>query len=471
MKIAIIGTGISGLTCAYRLHQQHDVTLFEANDYIGGHTATVDVVVEGVSYSVDTGFIVYNDRTYPNFIQMMNEIGVKGRATQMSFSVRNDGNGLEYNGHGLSHLFAQKRNWFNPKFYAFIREIIRFNKLAKTVVADESVNDQTLGTFLQQHQFSDYFSENYILPMGAAIWSSTLADMRAFPLTFFLRFFLNHGLLDIKNRPQWYVIEGGSRAYIEPLCRGFADNIQLRSAVEKVQRTSAGIKLQVNGEWQSFDQVIFACHSDQALKILGEESTAVENDILGCMRYQANEVILHTDEQWLPKRSKAWASWNYYIEGGHNQQHKQPTLTYNMNILQHIRSPHTFCVSLNNGANINKQKVLKTFIYDHPVFSLPSIAAQQRAHELQGKNNSWFCGAYWRNGFHEDGVVSALNVVKGIEGLTCGDPIASHLTQVSKKTLSQSQSSSATKPLSTKPRATKPQAAKPQAAKPQQGAA
>ncbi|OBT15935.1 FAD-dependent oxidoreductase [Vibrio sp. UCD-FRSSP16_10] len=417
MKIAIIGTGISGLTCGYHLHKQHDVTLFEANSYIGGHTATVDVNVDGKPYTVDTGFIVYNDRTYPNFIQMMEEIGVKGNPTQMSFSVRNDGNGLEYNGHGISNLFAQKRNWLNPKFYLFILEILRFNKLAKAHADDDSLDDKTLGSFLHKHQFSDYFSENYILPMGAAIWSSTLADMRAFPLSFFLRFFLNHGLLDIKNRPQWYVVQGGSRAYIEPLCRGFSDKIHLNSPVEKIQRTAVGVRLYVQGVWQSFDQVIFACHSNQALAILDEQQTPLEQDILGVMHYQANEVVLHTDTSFLPKRHKAWASWNYYLQGGDDQEQCLPTLTYDMNILQHIESEHTFCVSLNNSPNINPQKVLKSFIYHHPVFTRDSIAAQQRSDELQGLNNTWFCGAYWRNGFHEDGVVSALNVVKAIKTL------------------------------------------------------
>ncbi|GAD78989.1 NAD(P)/FAD-dependent oxidoreductase [Vibrio ezurae] len=415
MKIAIIGTGISGLTCGYHLHKTHDVTLFEANHYIGGHTATVDVEVDGKPYSVDTGFIVYNDRTYPNFIKMMNEIGVRGNPTEMSFSVRNDRNGLEYNGHGISNLFAQKRNWLNPKFYRFILEILRFNQLAKAFAADDSVQDDTLGDFLNQHQFSEYFCENYILPMGAAIWSSTLADMRAFPLSFFLRFFLNHGLLDIKNRPQWYVIEGGSRAYIEPLIAGFADNIHLNSPVEKVVRSENGVRILVKGQWQHFDQVIFACHSDQALRILGEERTETESDILGAMTYQANEVVLHTDTRLLPKRTKAWASWNYYLEGASDQEARLPTLTYDMNILQHIQSSHTFCVSLNNSPNIDKDKVLKSFVYHHPVFTRESIAAQQRSSEVQGQNNTWFCGAYWRNGFHEDGVVSALNVVEAIE--------------------------------------------------------
>ncbi|TMX47372.1 NAD(P)/FAD-dependent oxidoreductase [Vibrio sp. Hep-1b-8] len=412
MKIAIIGSGISGLTCGYYLSRDHDVTLFEANDYIGGHTATVDVELEGSRYSVDTGFIVYNDRTYPNFIALMNEIGVEGRPSQMSFSVRNDSNGLEYNGHTLTTLFAQKRNWLNPKFYSFIFEILRFNRLVKECV-DQTTGENTLGDFLTSHRFSDYFCDNYILPMGAAIWSSTLADMRAFPLQFFARFFLNHGLLDVTNRPQWYVIKGGSREYIKPLTKGFADKIRLNSSVESVSRDQAGVTVRVNGQTERFDQVIFACHSDQAKHLLADISS-VESEILSDLAYQPNEVVLHTDESLLPKRKAAWASWNYWLDGGEQEQSRPPTLTYNMNILQHIQAPKTFCVSLNSSDQIDKDKILKSFVYHHPVFSRDSMAAQARRNEINGLSRTWFCGAYWYNGFHEDGVRSGLDVVRGI---------------------------------------------------------
>ncbi|WP_319553942.1 NAD(P)/FAD-dependent oxidoreductase [uncultured Vibrio sp.] len=423
MKIAIIGTGISGLTCGYYLHKDHDITLFEANDYIGGHTATVDVTVDEKDYAIDTGFIVYNDRTYPNFIKMMNEIGVEGIPTQMSFSVRNKGNGLEYNGHTISTLFAQKRNWVNPKFYRFIFEILRFNKLAKSFAGKEATNMQTLGEFLDEHQFSQFFTDNYILPMGAAIWSSTLADMRAFPLMFFLRFFLNHGLLDVTNRPQWYVIKGGSRAYIPPLTQGFAQNIRLNSPVESVTRTKDRVLLQVNGTTEWFDEVIFACHSDQVMRILNEP-TAEEQSILGDMAYQANEVVLHTDSSLLPKRKAAWASWNYLLEGCEGERRRLPSLTYNMNILQHLDATHTFCVTLNSTDRIDASKILSTFTYDHPVFTTESIAAQQRKDEIQGVSNIWFCGAYWYNGFHEDGVRSALDVVKALGNKTREQTVA-----------------------------------------------
>ncbi|NLS11458.1 NAD(P)/FAD-dependent oxidoreductase [Vibrio sp. SM6] len=413
MKIAIIGTGISGLTCGYYLHHQHDITLYEANDYIGGHTATRDVEHQGKSYQIDTGFIVYNDRTYPHFNQLMAQIGVTGTPTQMSFSVRNDSSGLEYNGHTLSTLFAQKRNLLNPRFYRLLFDILRFNRLAKAAAQQELEQEITLGEFLRQNQFNDYFSEHYILPMGAAIWSSTLADMRAFPLHFFSRFFLNHGLLDITNRPQWSVINGGSRAYIAPLTRGFADKIRLNSPVECIERTDDGVLITALKQTERFDAVILACHSDQALKLLYDPSDD-ETRVMGQLRYQPNDVILHTDTSVLPKRSQAWAAWNYWLEGDKQDEHRLPALTYNMNILQHIQSDTTFCVSLNSREKIDPAKIIAQFTYDHPVFDAGAMGAQQERSLIQGQQQTWFCGAYWYNGFHEDGVRSALDVVQGI---------------------------------------------------------
>ncbi|CCN70966.1 NAD(P)/FAD-dependent oxidoreductase [Vibrio nigripulchritudo] len=413
MKIAIIGSGISGLTCGYYLHQEHDVTIFEANDYIGGHTATIDVERKGRTYAVDTGFIVYNDRTYPNFISMMNEIGVTGTPTQMSFSVSNQSNGLEYNGHTLSTLFAQKRNFLNPKFYHFIYEILRFNKLAKKAVDENDWVEQTLGDFLQQNRFSHYFTDNYILPMGAAIWSSTLADMRAFPLQFFLNFFLNHGLLDITDRPQWYVINGGSKAYIDPLTKGFKDTIRLNSPVESVERRHGGVLLKSRHGMEHFDAVVFACHSDQALRLLSDPSEK-EQSLLSDMQYQANEVVLHTDTRLLPEKRAAWASWNYLLSGEDGEEQSLPSLTYNMNILQHIESDETFCVSLNSSDKIDASKVIRQFTYHHPVFTKESHEAQKQKTSIDGLNSTWYCGAYWYNGFHEDGVRSAIEVVEGI---------------------------------------------------------
>ncbi|MGS0726856.1 NAD(P)/FAD-dependent oxidoreductase, partial [Shewanella sp. 0m-11] len=349
--IAIVGTGISGLTCAHILSKKHDVTVFEANDYIGGHTATVDVEVAGKQYAIDTGFIVFNDRTYPRFEQLLARINVNALATEMSFSVHNANTGLEYNGNTLSSLFAQKRNLFRPKFWSFILEILRFNKLCKQAFADDSYEYQTLGELLDAKGFSDFFSEHYILPMGAAIWSSSIDDMRAFSLRFFIQFFQHHGLLNIADRPQWYVLEGGSRSYIPDLIAPFKESIHLNSPVTAIKRTNKGVELKIDqGEWQEFDEVVLACHSDQALNML-EDATGDEQQVLSQLAYQNNEVVLHTDEKLMPERSAAWASWNYRLDG--NTQ-RQASVTYNMNILQRLpASAPTFCVTLNQSELIS----------------------------------------------------------------------------------------------------------------------
>lgn len=405
-RIAIIGSGIAGQTCGYLLSQQHSVTLFEANHYLGGHTATVDVVSEGKSLAIDTGFIVFNDRTYPNFIKMMQQIGVKLKPTEMSFSVHNDANGLEYNGHNINTLFAQRRNLVNPRFYRFIAEILRFNKLAKhSDVSGDTRATDTLGDFLTQHRFSDYFADNYILAMVAAIWSSSIESCRDFPLQFFLRFFNNHGLLDISQRPQWYVIEGGSRSYIAGLTQNIND-IRIECAVQRVQRFSDHVEITSQDQTEHFDEVIFACHSDQALALLADASLD-ETAVLGAIPYRDNDVVLHTDTRLLPRRKKAHASWNYWIDSSSNA---LPSVTYHMNILQGLKSNKTFCVSLNQTDNINPQLIVQRFNYAHPVFTRESIAAQQQRQRICGHNRSHFCGAYWYNGFHEDGVNSALDV-------------------------------------------------------------
>ncbi|MBY5946402.1 NAD(P)/FAD-dependent oxidoreductase [Photobacterium rosenbergii] len=429
MKIAIIGSGISGLTCAHYLNDHHDITLYEENDYIGGHTATVDVEVGSGKYAIDTGFIVFNDRTYPNFEKLLSEIGVVGQPTEMSFSVHNSLNGLEYNGHGLLSMFAQKRNLLNPFFYRFIYDILRFNRLARDVdLASEVSRTQTLGDFLGKHRFNSYFCENYILPMGAAIWSSTLSDMRQFPLDFFIRFFRNHGLLEVTNRPQWYVIPGGSREYVKKLIVPFEDRIRLSTPVTAVKRTHGKVAVTANGVSEIYDHVIFASHSDQALNMLSD-ATDAEEKVLGALGYQKNDVVLHTDKYLLPKRKAAWASWNYYLGDNEDGQweDKQTTLTYNMNILQGIEAPETFSVTLNQTDQIAPERILRKFVYAHPVFTTESIQAQQCREQVNGVQNTWYCGAYWYNGFHEDGVRSALDVVKCINSLALSETEASSL--------------------------------------------
>lgn len=415
-RIAIIGTGISGMTCGYLLHKQYDVVLYEANDYIGGHTATIDVKVDEAEYAIDTGFIVYNDWTYPNFIKLLEQIGVQGQPTEMSFSVKNLAENLEYNGNTINSLFAQRRNILRPKFHRIVRDILRFNKMCKAIYADKSameIGDVTLGEFLAEHQFSEDFCHNYILPMCAAIWSATLEDIKGFSLAFFLQFFNNHGLLNITDRPQWYTIIGGSKQYIDPLTEGFKDKIRLNMPVQSVAKQGEKyvVKVTSNQQDEHFDDVIFACHSDQALAML-DAPTTEQSSILAAMPYAPNEVVLHTDTSVLPKRKLAWASWNYLLKGERDEQTEPTSLTYNMNILQRLDAPHTFCVTLNNSHHIDPNKILRKFDYAHPQFSLHSAKAQTRREEICGKEGLHFCGAYWYNGFHEDGVRSALDVCK-----------------------------------------------------------
>ncbi|WP_330148272.1 NAD(P)/FAD-dependent oxidoreductase [Shewanella oncorhynchi] len=406
-NIAIVGTGISGLTCGHLLSESHRVTVFEANDYIGGHTATVDVEHQGQTYAIDTGFIVFNDRTYPRFERLLARFNVTILPTEMSFSVHNALTGLEYNGHNLGSLFAQKRNLLNPRFWAFLKEILRFNKGCKALYQQDIYPEGNLGDYLDSEHFSPFFAEHYILPMGAAIWSSSIEDMRAFSLKFFIRFFQHHGLLNVSDRPQWYVLKGGSRSYIPDLIAPFKDNIRLNSPVTGIERHGNGVKLQVHGEWLEFDEVILACHSDQALRMLNDP-TPTERAILGDLSYQNNDVVLHMDTRILPKRKAAWASWNYRLDGNL----KRPaSVTYNMNILQQLpANAPTFCVTLNQSELIDESKVIRRFNYAHPVFNEASLRAQGRREEISGQNHTHFAGAYWHNGFHEDGVRSALDV-------------------------------------------------------------
>ncbi|TXR52142.1 NAD(P)/FAD-dependent oxidoreductase [Reinekea thalattae] len=407
-NIAIIGSGISGLTTAYLLSKKHQVTLFEKNDYIGGHTATIEVTDNGQPLNVDTGFIVFNDRTYPNFLALLDEIGVGRQPTQMSFSVHNQQTGLEYNGHTLNTLFAQRRNIVRANFWRLIKEILRFNKQCQALYQQglEDCND-TLGDFLTEHNFSEFFCEHYILPMGAAIWSASLKEMKVFELKFFIRFFQHHGLLDIAGRPQWYVIPGGSKMYIEPMIQPFKQSIQLNADIRSVKRHQSHVEISfADGAIKTFDEVVFACHSDQALELLADVSEQ-ESKILGAIPYRENSVVLHTDTGMLPKRQLAWASWNYQLDGNYE---KPASVTYNMNILQGLSSDTTYCVTLNQDDKIDADKVLRKFVYHHPVFNVQSIAAQKNRAAICGVNNTHFVGAYWYNGFHEDGVKSAVDV-------------------------------------------------------------
>ncbi|MGY8832196.1 MAG: NAD(P)/FAD-dependent oxidoreductase, partial [Pseudomonadales bacterium] len=355
MKIAIIGSGIAGLTSAYLLNRNHAITVFEASDWIGGHTHTVDVQVDAQSYAVDTGFIVFNDWTYPNFIRLLSQLGVGFKATEMSFSVSDPISGVEYNGHNLNSLFAQRRNLLSPKFWGMVRDILRFNREALNDLNQQRIaSDMTLGDYLKANGYSERFIQHYIVPMGAAIWSMSLNDMLGFPLQFFVRFFKNHGLLSVSDRPQWCVIEGGSSSYVAPLTESFKQHIRLNCAVTRVERDGDGVTVHSAAGSERFDKVVFACHSDQALALLAAP-TPTEQAILGALPYADNDVVLHTDTRLLPKRPLAWASWNYRLGGPVDQ---PAAVTYDMNILQGIQSDTTFCVSLNQTAAIDPSKIL-----------------------------------------------------------------------------------------------------------------
>ena len=411
MRIAVIGSGISGLSCAHYLSTAHEVSVFEAGKTIGGHTATVDVKLGTRRYAIDTGFIVFNDWTYPNFIALMDSLGVPSKPTSMGFSVRDEQSGLEYSGTNLDSLFAQRGNLFSWRFLTMVRDILRFNKESVADLDSGRVSDsQTLGEYLERNRYSEAFKRQYLSAMGSAIWSADCATILDFPLNFFLRFFPNHGLLSVQDRPTWRVIEGGSREYLRPLCQRFEQRIYTGCAVAKIRRQSNQVTLvMADGRKLHFDQVVLATHSDQALALL-EEPSPVERDVLGALPYQANDVVLHTDTRLLPRNRKTWSSWNYSLGTGQDR----AVVTYNMNILQGITAPETFCVTLNNSEAINPVKVLGRFSYDHPVFSIAGIAAQQRWDEINGRLNTWYCGAYWHNGFHEDGVVSALRVANAL---------------------------------------------------------
>jgi predicted NAD/FAD-binding protein len=413
MKIAIIGAGISGLTAAYVLNKHHEVVVYEADSRLGGHTATVDVTLKGVDYAIDTGFIVFNDWTYPNFEKLLTQLGVASKPTSMGFSVSCENTGLEYSGTNLDTLFAQRRNLFKLSHWRMIRDILRFNKEALLDVdSGGQFASMTLGEYLSVKHYSSTFMDFYLVPMGAAIWSATTAVMKQFPLQFFVRFFRNHGLLSVSHRPQWRVIEGGSRSYIKPLVETFKNNIRTSSPVTSIVRYEDKVTVTtVHGDSDDYDQVIIAAHSDQALAMLADASDS-EKKLLGAIPYQKNEVVLHTDSRLLPRCRKTWSSWNYRMSKGLADDSAPPILTYDMNILQSIDVDETFCVTLNKTDAIDPEKILGTYHYAHPVFSLAGIDAQAQWASINGVNRTWFCGAYWANGFHEDGVASALRVTE-----------------------------------------------------------
>ena len=409
MKIAIVGTGISGLVAAHLLHRDHELVIYEAGEHVGGHTNTIDVEEDGRRLAVDTGFIVYNERTYPNFCRLLARLGVATQPSDMSFSVRDERDGLEYRGDNLNTLFAQRRNLLRPSFYRLLGEILRFYRQAPELLAVPGERGGTLGDYLRERRYSDDFIHRHLVPMGAAIWSADPQQFLEFPAAYFVRFCHNHGMLSVFNRPQWRTITGGSARYVRKLIGPFQACIRLRTPVASVRRAPTHVEiLDAHGGKERFDQVILATHSDQALRLLAD-ATSAERAVLGVMRYQRNDTVLHTDERLLPRSRRAWASWNYHIAA---VPRGCATLTYNMNRLQSLPARRTYCVTLNCTEQVAERHVIRRIEYHHPVYTLESIAAQRRWAEISGVNRTHYCGAYWGYGFHEDGVNSALAVCR-----------------------------------------------------------
>lgn len=404
MKIAVVGSGVAGLTAAWILQETHEVTLFEARERLGGHTHTVDVPVGegGKDLAVDTGFIVFNRKTYPLFCRWLEELGVGARDSDMGFSVRVEGNGREYCGRGLDGLFAQRRNLLRPSHWRMLRDLLRFYREAPALL--DQPDDPTLGEYLRAHRYSDVFRDEHLIPMAAAVWSADIRAILDFPARTLIRFFLNHGFLEVKDRPQWLTVPGGSRSYLDAWQARFRGRVRLGEAVGSVRRSGGQVLLEAGDARHSFDHVVLACHGDAALAMLADPDP-METDILGSFRFQPNAVALHQDEQLLPRKRSTWSAWNYHVP---RQGHGLATVTYWMNRLQGIRSPEPILVSLNRSEEIDPAKLLRTFTYRHPVFDAGAIDAQARHAEIDGKRGVSFCGAYWRYGFHEDGVWSAV---------------------------------------------------------------
>ena len=408
MKIAIVGAGVSGLVAGYLLSREHDITLFEANDYIGGHTHTIDVPLGGQTWAVDTGFIVFNEKNYPNLVKLLTRLKVPWQPSDMGFSVRCEKTGMEFCPTSLNALFAQRRNLLRPAFYRMLADIFRFRRESQELLLSDDYQ-MTLQAYLHQKRYSRIFIDHFIIPMGEAIWSAAPQQFQDFPVRYFVEFFNNHGFLNLHDKPVWNVIQGGSSRYVEPLTRRYADRIRTRCKVASIRRSPEKVTLTTeDGLTQDFEQVVIAAHSDQALGMLSDPSDS-EQEILSQIRYQKNETTLHTDTAVLPLRQRAWASWNYLIPA---EDQGRVAVTYDMNILQGLKAPQEFCVSLNMQERIDAGQVIAHMTYHHPVYSPTCLAARKRRREINGQRRTYFCGAYWGYGFHEDGVNSALAVAK-----------------------------------------------------------
>ena len=408
MRVIIVGSGIAGLVCAHLLAPEHEITVFEAADHVGGHTHTHDVVVAGNELAVDTGFIVFNTWTYPRFTRLLQHLGVASRASNMSFGVRDERSGFEYAATDFHGFFADRRLLLSPAHYRMVYDILRFGRTAQRALA-RLPSDVSLGELLSAEGYGSAFRDRFILPMAAAIWSSGQERVLEGPASFFIRFFDNHAMLSAVDQPVWRTIVGGSRAYVEPLVAPFRQRVFTGTPVRRVQRSAHGVQvLLADGHRAEADHLVFACHSDQALSLI-EAPSAAEREILSAMPYQDNAAVLHTDERLLPRRRKAWAAWNYHVDG---RRAGPVAVTYNMNLLQGLVAPATLCVTLNRSDRIDPAKVLRRTVYQHPVYSKEAVRAQARFEEISGIDRTHFAGAYWYNGFHEDGVRSALRVAR-----------------------------------------------------------
>ena len=429
MKIAIIGSGISGLAVAHKLQGQAELSLFEAGSYFGGHTHTVDVTLPGptgpITHGVDTGFLVFNERTYPKLIALFAELGIATAKSDMSFSVQvpqaQDGRTLEWSGSSLNTVFAQRRNLLNPRFLKMLREVLRFNALATRMAQSGAEIElmQPLSGFLTQHGFSDVFRDWYFLPMLGCIWSCPTDQMLQFPVATMIRFCHNHGLIQVTDRPQWWTVAGGARHYVDKIVSGVEDK-RLNTPVSAIRRDASGVWIRSAGQTERFDRVVLACHSDQALALL-DDASPQEQATLGAIRYQANRAVLHTDTSVLPKARRAWAAWNYARAADPAQEQSRVCLHYLLNMLQPLPFEQSVLVSLNPVQEIAPRHVLGSYHYDHPVFDLAAIQAQKQVAGLQGQRGTYFCGAWTGYGFHEDGLASGLEVAQRI-GRTLAQP-------------------------------------------------
>lgn len=419
MKIAIVGTGVSGLVAAHRLHRDHEIVVYEAADRLGGHSHTVEVDAEDGTHAIDTGFIVFNDRNYPEFEALLEELGVESRRSHMSFSV-SDGQGrFEYSGTPWG-LFARPAHLVSPSFLGMLRDWRRFNREARALIGMNGTAP-SLGHWLEQKGFSRHFIERLIVPQASAVWSADPEQMWSFPASFMAEFFDNHGMYSLRDRPKWRTVSGGSRSYVEAISAPWRGRARLGAAVRRVERGSSGVRVEAEGcESEEFDEVVIATHSDQALALLADPSEP-EREILGAIPYQRNEAVLHTDTSLLPRRRTAWSSWNFHLT---ERPSGRSTVTYWMNHLQRLRAEREYLLTLNRSEAIDPAKVLRRFEYDHPVYTREGVAAQARHAEISGVRRTHYCGAYWGWGFHEDGVVSAARACTRIAPRAAADASA-----------------------------------------------